>query len=167
MLGKEICTWFLTAIERRPGWLESIWFIDESHFTLSPKANYKTVFSGVNPPPNFVYEKPLHDQVINDVIAWDSPQQLRHYWTFLVRRRSWTDSYIYNRQTHQHHQQALGFPAMEKARFECMVYAGWGDTARRTLHWLGGHFEGQVVNGNTKHFWAPHILDLNPLDYFV
>lgn len=161
-----MCTWFDREIERRPEWLNDIWFSDESHFSLSGKINSKNCVYWGTSPPEFVYEKPLHDERCTAWLAISSHGVIGPFWiedgngqTVTVT----TDVY-------------LGvikkfWAALQRKRLGKTAWfqqdGATPHTSRRSLEWLEARFGDRIISRRSQNDWAPHSPDLNPLDFFV
>ena len=75
-----MCRWFQDTIENEPGWLEDIWFSDESHFHLSGHVNRRSCIFWGTSPPDEVFEMPLHSPKCTAFVAMSSKGIIGPFW---------------------------------------------------------------------------------------
>lgn len=161
-----MCTWFVREIERQPAWLNDIWFSDESHFSLTGKVNSKNcVFWGKNPP-QFVYEKPLHDERCTAWLAMSSHGVIGPFWI------EDDNGQTVNVTTDSYGKVLRKFwAALQRRRQSATAWfqqdGATPHTSGLTMEWLGERFGNRIISRRSHHDWAPHSPDLNPLDFFV
>ena len=134
------------------------------HFSLHGKVNFKNCAFWGNNPPQFVYEKPLHDEHCTD---WSALSSHGVIGSFRFEDGGQTQTVMnagYLKVLKQFH-------ATLRRRGHCL--GAWFQqdgatphTVRVTLRWLEEKFEGRVISRKTQHAWSQHSPDLNTLDFF-
>ena len=164
---QEMCEVFLQRIRTDPGWLDNVWFSDESHFHLSGKVN-KThcVFWGKSKPDK-VLQQPLHSKKVTVWAAFSSHGIIGPYFFEDDTGNALSVNSERYVEVLQKFLTELRRRVGNTENHWLMQDGASSHVSRFSLQWIAQNFPGRVISLKTGFPWAPYSPDLNPLDYFV
>ncbi|XP_033745047.1 uncharacterized protein LOC117330676 [Pecten maximus] len=149
--------------------LDSVWFSDEAHFTLSAQVNKQNMRFWGTSKPDLYEEKPLHSDKVT-VGLWAALSRHGIIGPFFYESAGETATVTSDRYIQILSKRFI--PALRRKGHELngVWYQQNGaapHTANRVLTWLADTFGNRLISLRTDIEWPPHSPDLNPSDFYL